>query len=91
MMAKRRLTMIHLTRDQHDKLSANGCEPVRVVDPVTNAEYILIAVETYAQLSGMIDTNFHVSDTYPAVADAVADLWNDPKMDDYDRYEEFRK
>ena len=39
----------------------------------------------------MIDVDFHVSDTYAAMDEAFAEGWNDPKMSDYDRYEDFKK
>jgi hypothetical protein len=83
--------MIELTKAQHEELVANTSNVVRVVDPLTNAEYMLLPAETYAHLSGMIDVGFHVSDTYRAVDEALAELWSDPKMDDYDRYEELKK
>ena len=44
----------------------------------------------YAHFSGMID-EFHVSDTYAAIDEAFAEGWNDPKMADYDHYEDFKK
>ena len=40
--------------------------------------------------SGWIDVDFHISDTYRALDEAFAELWNDPRMADYDRYEEPR-
>jgi hypothetical protein len=30
-------------------------------------------------------------DAYPAVDRAFSEDWNEPKMDDYDRYEELKK
>lgn len=38
--------------------------------------------------NGWIDVDFHISDTYAAMDEAFAELWNDPAMADYDRYEE---
>ena len=83
--------MIQLTKDQHDELASNGTDSSKVIDPVTNTEYVLLRADHYAHLSGMIDDDFHVSDAYVAVDQALAELWNDPKMDDYDRYEELKK
>ena len=83
--------MIQLTKDQHDELVAIGKERANVLDPITNSEYVLVPADEFNHLSGMIDTNFHISDTYQAMSEAFAELWNDPKMDDYDRYEEFKK
>ncbi len=83
--------MIQLTKDQHDELASNGKCPVQVIDPVTNAEYVLVPAAEYAHLSGMIDKDFHVSDAYAAIDEAFAEGWNDPKMADYDHYEDFKK
>ena len=80
--------MIQLTKNQHDELAGNGKEPMRVIDPITNAEYVLVSAEDFARLRGMIDVDFHVSDAYPAIDRAFAEGWNAPKMDDHDRYEE---
>ena len=67
-----------------------------MIDPITNTEYALVTAADFAHMramidaSGMIDVGFHVSDTYAAIDEALAELWNDPKMDDYDHYEELR-
>ena len=83
--------MIQLTNDQHDELASNGKDAAKVIDPVTNTEYVLLRADVFARLSGMIDTDFHISEAYPAMSRAFAELWNDPDMDDYDRYEEIKK
>ena len=83
--------MIQLTKDQHDELVNNGTDTAKVIDPVTNTEYVLLRADAFEHLHGMIDVDFHISDTYPAIDQAFAELWNDPKMDDYDRYEELMK
>jgi hypothetical protein len=83
--------MIQLTKDQHEQLANNGKSAVKVIDPISNDEYVLVTAAEYAHLSGMIDVNFHVSDTYAAIDEAFAEGWNDPKMADYDHYEDFKK
>jgi hypothetical protein len=44
--------MIQLTKDQHDALASNGDESVRVIDPITNTEYVLIRAEVFERLRG---------------------------------------
>jgi hypothetical protein len=83
--------MIHLTKGQHDEMASNGKGPVQMIDPITNAEFVLVPAAEYAYLSGMIDKDFHVSDAYVAIDEAFAEGWNDPKMADYDHYEDFKK
>jgi hypothetical protein len=80
--------VITLTKEQHDALASNGQEPVKAIDPVTNTEYMLIRADMFAKLGGMLDVDFHISETYPAMSRAFADLWTDPDMDEYDHYEE---
>ncbi|MBM3996613.1 MAG: hypothetical protein FJ303_21035 [Planctomycetes bacterium] len=44
--------MIQLTKDQHDALANNGQGPAKVVDPITNTEYVLLRAEEFARLKG---------------------------------------
>lgn len=84
--------MITLTKDQHDELASNGAVPAKVVDPATNAEYVLMPAALYERVRCLFEEDdFKVSDAYPAIDQALAELWSDPKMDDYDRYEELKK
>jgi hypothetical protein len=83
--------MITLSKDQHDELANNGQDSARVLDPVTNTEYVLLRADVFAQLSEMITDDFEASDAYAAIDEAFAEGWNHPKMSDYDRYEDFKK
>ncbi len=83
--------MITLTKEQHDALAGNGQEPIKAIDPVTNTDSILRRADRYADLNGIIDVDFHVSETYAAMDEAFAEGWNHPKMSDYDHYEDFKK
>jgi hypothetical protein len=80
--------MIELTEQQRQELSA--AEPV-AVDPHTKQEYILVRKEVYAQLKNGLDIDFHPREAYSAIDRSFAEGWNDPKMDDYDRYEELKR
>ena len=44
----------------------------------------------YEQLKGLLGEGFEVKEAYPALDRAFAPGWDDPRMADYDRYEEFR-
>ena len=83
--------MIQLTKDQHDELTQNGKDSMKVIDPVTNTEYLLIRADAFERLRGLIDGDFDVSDAYAAIDEALAEGWNHPKMSDYDHYEYFKK
>jgi hypothetical protein len=77
--------MIQLTKEQHDELANNGQDTAKVIDPITKTEYVLLRADLFANLSGMVDTDFHISEAYPAMSRAFAELWTDPDMDEYDR------
>lgn len=81
--------MIELTQAQRRELE-NGGVP-RVLDPETRKIYFLISEEAFQRLQGLLGGDFHPSDAYPAMDRAFSEDWNDPKMDDYDRYEELKK
>lgn len=79
--------MIELTHEQRQELAQP--EPV-AVDPETKEEYVLIKKDVYARLRAALTEPFEPKDAYPAVDRAFAPGWSDPRMDDYDRYEELR-
>lgn len=76
-----------LTDDQLRAVADQPGEPVRLTDPATNRSFVLLPVEVYDRLVGDVLP----ADAYPALDRAFAAGWDDPKMDDYDRYEEVRK
>jgi hypothetical protein len=76
-----------LTEDQLRAAAAQPNEPLRLLDPSTNRSYVLVPSDVYDRYL----TDFHAAETYPALDRAFADGWNDPKMDDYDRYEELKR
>jgi hypothetical protein len=81
--------MFELTPDQRAELC--GPEPAGAVDSQTKQEYVLVRADVYERLKGVLGEDFHPSEAYPAVDPAFAEAWDDPKMDDYDRYEELKK
>ena len=81
--------VIELTQEQRRELTA--ADAPRVVDPDTRQTYVLVREEVYERLKGLLDAPFHPADAYPAIDRAFAAGWNDPPMDDYDRYEELKR
>lgn len=76
-----------LTDEQLRAVAAHPGGPIWLTDPATNRAYVLLPCEMYDRLVGSPSA----ADAYPAIDQAFAEGWNDPKMDDYDRYDEFRK
>lgn len=83
--------MIELTDEQVREVQRCGQTPPTVVDPKTNTPYVLIRKDVYERLAELLEGEFHPSEAYPAIDHAFAEGWNDPKMDDYDRYEELKR
>ncbi len=75
-------------REQH----AVDAEPApRLIDPRTGIAYVLLRADVFERLRGLLDDDFQPRDAYPAIDRAFAENWDDPKMDDYDRYDELKK
>ncbi len=78
--------MIELTHEQHHAMTTNEPEPVRFIDPVTAAEYVLMRAEMYDRLRSLLSEDQEwVRASYPtAMAVFARDGWDDPRMDMYD-------
>jgi hypothetical protein len=78
--------MATLTPEQLELLQEAGGEVLRLVDPETNQQYLLLRAEVYQELrSGHAD--FNPRDLYPALHRALQDEgWDDPLMEEYNHY-----
>ena len=75
-----------LTPEQRKLLQQAGGQPLRLIDPDTNQQYILVRAELYEQLQSA-NTGLDPRDLYPALHRALRDEgWDDPQMDEYNRY-----
>jgi hypothetical protein len=78
--------MAELTTEQRKLVQQAGRTPVRLIDPDTNQQYVLVPVEVYDQLRSE-DSDPDPRDLYPALHRALHDEgWDDPQMDEYNRY-----
>jgi hypothetical protein len=82
--------MIELTEQQQQALDV-APQPPQVVDPRTKTAYVLVRADIYERVKGLLGDDFQAADAYPAIDRAFAEGWNDPRMDDYDRYEELKR
>ncbi|HUE69338.1 MAG TPA: hypothetical protein VMP01_00505 [Pirellulaceae bacterium] len=77
---------MNLTHEQIDLLNQTGGAPLRLVNPDTNQEYVLLSAEMYEQLRGTL-ADIDPRETYPALHRALhSEGWDDPQMDEYNRY-----
>jgi hypothetical protein len=67
--------MIQLTADQHQALE-NGSDPMRVLDPATNTEYVLIRTEVYDRFKRLLDED-DARIQYAGLADLDPEDWED--------------
>lgn len=78
--------MATLTIEQRALLEVSRGEALRLVDPETNREYVLLLADDYDQLRSMA-TDLNARDFYPSLHRALENEgWNDPQMDEYNVY-----
>ena len=87
------MSAIELTEQQQQTLDAVRGTPPRVVDPRTKETYILLRADVYERLKPLLsDTgDLDPRETYPMLDSVFGEDWNDPKMAEYDRYEDHKK
>jgi hypothetical protein len=81
--------VVELTQEQRRELA--GADAPRVVDPDTRQTYVLVREDVFERWRSLLDATPDPREAYPAVDWAFAEGWNDPRMDDYDRYEELKR
>ena len=75
---------VRMTEELRQAVASGQGEPVRVVDPVTSAAYVLVPAAEFERLS----SDHSVQDSYPLQeAVARAEGWDDPQLDDYNDYD----
>jgi hypothetical protein len=77
--------MIELTPEQREAVTKNGTEFVRLLDPATKVEYVLIRAEVYDRLKALLDVD--MPDAAPLINELMAeDDAKDPYLDSYQHY-----
>jgi len=64
--------------------------PVPVLPPEVGEQCVLIRKDVYQRVSRLAE-DFDPVQAYPAIDEAWKEGWEDPKMADYDHYEEYKK
>jgi hypothetical protein len=88
-MSRESVTMIELTEQQRQEVGETA-HPIRVIDPATKREFFLVRAELFASLQSALN-DLDVRNAYPAIDRAFAQGWDDPKMSDYDNYEQQKR
>jgi hypothetical protein len=82
---------LELSKDLQQYIDAYPESPPRIVDPRTSKTYVLVPVDQYERVKSLLAQDDNLADTYPAQIEAAMRAgWGDPRMDDYDHYDEHR-
>jgi hypothetical protein len=70
-----------------------GTQPLRVVDPDTSTEYVLLRADVFEKVQAVLhEDEADLAETYSAQSEAASSAgWDEPEMADYDHYDENRK
>jgi hypothetical protein len=73
--------MTTLTPEQRQEIQNAGGEPVRITDPETQTEYVLLKADVYDRIRASADDT---RAAYPLAMKVLGrDGWDDPQMDEY--------
>ena len=83
---------LHLTDGERREMRQANGPPIRLIDPETKQQYVLLRAEVYDRLKGLLndDSDFDPATGYRLADEVMKEDWDDPKMAEYDRYEEFK-
>jgi hypothetical protein len=70
-----------LTPEQRQEIQRAGEEPVRLADPETQIEHVILKADVYDRISALAED---ASAAYPLAMKVFGqDGWDDPQMDEY--------
>jgi hypothetical protein len=73
--------MATLAPEQRQEIQRAGEEPVRLADPETQIEYVIVKADVYDRISALAD---EARAAYPLAMKVFGqDGWDDPQMDEY--------
>jgi hypothetical protein len=71
--------------------SVQAGKPLRFTDPGTRGEFVVLRADVYERVQALLAGELEPREWYPAVDEAFREGWDDPKMVEYDHYEEHKK
>lgn len=79
--------MLVLTKEQRSQVIASGQEPVHMVDPETEPDYVLLHAEVYERLRSLIDDGLSMEEVGPLVERTMREEdEGDPLLESYQKY-----
>ncbi len=80
--------MTTITPELRRAIEEDGGKPTHLIDPETNAAYVLIRAEQFEKLQALLSEEGSVRDHYSAIDGVFGkEGWDDPAMDVYDNYD----
>jgi hypothetical protein len=80
--------MTTITPELKRAIEEGGGQPTHLVDPETNAAYVLIRAEQFERLQLLLSQESSVRNQYPSVDRVFGkEGWDDPAMDVYNNYD----
>ncbi len=71
-----------------EAIESGGGRPTHLVDPETNAAYVLIRAEQFERLRALLTEEVEIRDQYATVDRVFGEAgWDDPAMDRHDDYD----
>ena len=78
--------MITLPKDIQEAIRSSGDQPIRLTDPETNSEYVLLPADSYDQIRDLFREHSTLTQDEKCALMLQAGLragWDDPEMDVY--------
>lgn len=77
---------MQLTEEQA-QATRESARPIRLTDPETQAEYVLVRAELFDRLRELLEGDDELAEVramYPHIWEVMREDWDDPAMDVYD-------
>ncbi len=79
--------MLHLTEEQRRGMVGRENQPIRLLDPVTSQEYVLVRAEVYEQIAQVVDDGLDRKQVAALIERNMReDDANDPLLESYQKY-----
>jgi hypothetical protein len=85
--AEKETLMLQLTVEQQREVVGRDNQPIRLVDPATSQEHVLLRAEVYEKLSGCLDDSLDRKQVAALIEKNMReDDANDPLLESYQKY-----
>lgn len=81
--------MIEMTDEQAQAVAQAG--EAEILDPKTHTAYVLVRKDLYERLKSLLAADDGPQTAYPLADEVFREDWDDPKMAEYDRYDEHKR